>query len=304
MINLQGRTAIVTGGGRGIGASVARLLGRCGANVMIADLGAELNGTGQDAGPAASVAQRIRDERGAAAHNVCDVGNLTSVQGLFAETLEAFGTVDVVVNVAGNLRDRTLWNMTEDEWDSVIRVHLKGTFNTVSTAARHWKAIGNPDGNYRLINFISAAGIYGSFGQPNYAAAKMGIVGLTYSAAQSLARYGVTANMVAPVATTRMVTSIPGSRNILSDNEAMNPDSVAPIVAYLASERSAWSTGRIYDAGRRVFKVYGHLDTIAHIASEEAWDLDEFVTAVETTLLPAVANDPSPRERLRAELAN
>ena len=304
MIHLTGRTAIVTGAGRGIGASVARLLAQCGANVMVADLGAELDGAGQDSGPAEAVVDEIRAAGGTATYNVCDVGSLSSVQDMFAKTLEAYDGVHIVVNVAGNLRDRTIWNMTEDEWDSVIGVHLKGTFNTVSTAARHWKQVDNVDGHFRVINFISAAGLYGSFGQPNYSAAKMGIVGLTYAVAQSLARYGATANMVAPLATTRMVTSIPSTRSIFGDNDEMSPDNVAPIVAYLASERSSWSTGRIYDAGRRSFKVYGHIDTIAQVTSDKAWDLDDLVTQVETTLRPAVAGDPSPVERIRAELAN
>lgn len=243
MIDLTSRTAIVAGGGRGIGASVARLVARAGANVVVADLGAELNGTGYDAAPAAAVSDEIRAAGGTATYSVCDVGSLTSVQDLFAETLEAFGEVHIVVNVAGNLRNRTIWNMTAEEWGSVMRVHLNGTFNTVSTAARHWKQVDDADSHFRIINFIPAAGLYGSFGQPDYSAAKMGVVGLTYSVAQSWARYGATANMVAPLATTRMVASIPRIRTMFGDSDRMSPDHVAPIVAYLASKRSAWSNG-------------------------------------------------------------
>ncbi|MFT4288746.1 SDR family NAD(P)-dependent oxidoreductase [Nocardioides sp.] len=294
MIDLSGRTAIVTGGGRGIGAAVARLLARCGGNVMVADLGAALDGSGSDAAPAEQTVEAIRRDGGRASYSVCDVGDLASVQDMFAATLAEFGGVDVVVNVAGNLRDRTIWNMTEEEWDSVIRVHLKGTFNTCSTAARHWHDLNDPAGGFRLVNFVSAAGLYGAFAQPNYSAAKMGIVGLTYSLAASLPRYGATANCVAPLAATRMAASVPDEKNPLRDRADMDVDYVAPIVAYLASERSGWSNGRIYDAGLSRFKVLGWIDSIGQIDTDGPWDLDTLPDRIEAVLCPAHEANPQP----------
>ena len=294
MIDLTGRTAIVTGGGRGIGASVASLLGACGANVVVADIGAAIDGTGATAEPAAAVAEQIRADGGRATADMCDVGDSASVTALFERTLREFDRIHVVVNVAGNLRDRMIWNMTEEDWDSVIRVHLKGHFNTVAAAARHWRQVNEPDGNFRLINFTSGAGIWGSPGQPNYGAAKMGIIGLTNSVAQSLPRYGVTANVIAPIAATRMVASIPDEKSPFSDTSRMSPDNVAPIVAYLASVDSAWSNGRIYEASGYTVKVYSYIDALADITSDGPWQLGDLKSKVESTLRPAVEGDPNP----------
>jgi NAD(P)-dependent dehydrogenase (short-subunit alcohol dehydrogenase family) len=293
MSDLSGRTAIVTGGGRGIGASVARLLGSRGANVIVADLGAALDGSGVDAGPAAAVAADIREAGGKADHQVCDVGDLQSVQELFGNAVESFGEVHIVVNVAGNLRDRMIWNMTEDDWDSVIRVHLKGTFNTVSTAAKRWRAVDDPDGNFRIINFISGAGLWGVASQANYCAAKMGIVGLTFSVAHGLGRYGVTANAVAPIAETRMVDSMPEEHRPFAGPE-YSPDNVAPIVAYLAGEQSAWVTGRVFESCGYRLGTYNYMDTLAEISSDGPWDPKDLDSKIAAVLRPAIEADVNP----------
>ena len=212
MGRLDGRVAIVTGAGRGIGRSVALLLAGHGASVVVNDLGAALDGSGADASPAGQVVTEIGAAGGQAIANTADVSDHGAAEDLVRAAVEAFGRLDVLVNVAGILRDRMVFSMTEPEWDDVIRVHLKGTFNTTKFAAAHWRSVRDETASHRLINFTSVSGLHGAPGQPNYAAAKMGIVGFTYSCAHALTRYGVTANVVSPGAATRMTESVPAER--------------------------------------------------------------------------------------------
>src|ERR1700752_4821907 len=238
MGSLDGRVAIVTGAGRGIGRSTAVLLAREGASVVVNDLGGAVDGSGTDAGPAHDVVSVITSTGGKAIANGADVSDHAAAEDLIKTAIAEFGRLDVLVNVAGILRDRMIFNMSEHEWDDVIRVHLKGTFNTTKFAAAHWRALRDESAQNRIINFTSVSGLHGAPGQPNYAAAKMGIVGLTYSTANSLAKYGVTVNAVSPGAATRMTDSVPTDRRrarAVSADER-SPDNVAPIVAYLASE--------------------------------------------------------------------
>src|SRR5271170_3523065 len=247
MARLSGRVAIVTGAGRGIGRSVARLLASQGASVVVNDLGAAVDGSGQDSGPAHDVVAEIGEAGGKAIASGADIADFTAAEDLVKTAIEEFGRLDILVNVAGILRDRMVFNMTEQEWDDVIRVHLKGTFNTTKFAAAHWRAQRDESAQNRIINFTSVSGLHGAPGQPNYAAAKMGIVGFTYSCANALGRYGVTANVVSPGAATRMTDSVPAGRRrraTASDAER-SPDNIAPVVAYLASEESGWINGRI-----------------------------------------------------------
>ncbi|HTU76073.1 MAG TPA: SDR family NAD(P)-dependent oxidoreductase, partial [Trebonia sp.] len=196
MGRLDGRVAIVTGAGRGIGRSVALLLASEGASVVVADLGVAVDGSGQDAGPAHETVAAIAEAGGKAVANSSDISDHAAAENLIGTAIEEFGRLDVLVNVAGILRDRMIFNMTEQEWDDVIRVHLKGTFNTTKFAAAHWRSLRDETAQNRIINFTSVSGLHGAPGQPNYAAAKMGIVGLTYSSANSLAKYGVTVNAI------------------------------------------------------------------------------------------------------------
>jgi len=212
MTTLDGRVVVITGAGRGIGASIARLVASLGARVVVNDLGVELDGSGGDAGPAEQMAKQIKAEGGEAIANGADITDPDAAEGLIRTAIDTYGSLDVLVNVAGILRDRMIFNMSEQEWDDVIRVHLKGHFNTIKPAAAWWRDQRNPDGHYRLINFTSVSGLFGAPGQPNYAAAKMGIVGLTYSCANSLGKYGVTANAISPGAATRMTQSVPDDR--------------------------------------------------------------------------------------------
>src|SRR5580698_9014905 len=239
--SLDERVAIVTGSGRGIGRSVALLLARQGAAVVVNDLGASLDGSGNDTGPAGDVVKEITAAGGRATANGADISDHDAAEDLVQTAISTYGRLDILVNVAGILRDRMIFNMTADEWDAVIRVHLRGTFNTSKFAAAHWRGIRDEAANNRIINFTSVSGLHGAPGQPNYAAAKMGIVGLTYSLANSLGRYGATANAISPGAATRMTDSVPDERRRMPTSNASDersPDNVAPVVAYLASERS------------------------------------------------------------------
>src|SRR5271168_3628497 len=247
MGKLDGKVAAVTGGGRGIGRGVAKLLAAQGAAVVVNDLGVTGAGQKETQSPADDVVMEIKAAGGKAASNHMDIATVEGGEGLVDQAIKEFGQLDILVNVAGILRDRMIFNMSEQEWDDVIRVHLKGTFNTSKFAAIHWRSVRDASAQNRIINFTSVSGLHGAPGQPNYAAAKMGIVGLTYSSAHSLAKYGVTVNAISPAAATRMIDSIPADHRRVraGDVDERSPDNVAPIVAYLASERSGWITGRV-----------------------------------------------------------
>ena len=289
MGSLDGRVVIVTGAGRGIGRSVALLLAREGASVVVNDLGGALDGSGADAAPARQVADEIAATGGAAVANGADVSDHAAAEDLIKTAIAAFGRLDVLVNTAGILRDRMVFNMTEQEWDDVIRVHLKGTFNTTKFAAAYWREQRDESAQNRIINFTSVSGLHGSPGQPNYAAAKMGIVGLTYSTANSLARYGVTVNAVSPGAATRMTESVPDERRrvrTVTDDDERSPDNVAPLVAYLASERSGWITGRIVHAAGYEIALYNNPQPVVRVIGTGPWSLDALAAQVERSFGP------------------
>jgi NAD(P)-dependent dehydrogenase (short-subunit alcohol dehydrogenase family) len=288
MTRLDGRVAIVTGAGRGIGRSVARLLASQGAAVVVADLGVAMDGSGRDAGPAAEVVEEITADGGKAIASGADISDFAAAEALIGTAIEQFGRLDVLVNVAGILRDRMVFNMTEQEWDDVIRVHLKGTFNTTRFASAYWRSLRDETAQNRIINFTSVSGLHGAPGQPNYAAAKMGIVGLTYSSANSLGRYGVTVNAISPGAATRMTDSVPvdRQRSRTASNDERSPDNVAPIVAYLASERSGWITGRVIHSMGYEVSLYSNPEPVVRIIGTEPWDTDDLAAQVERSFGP------------------
>ncbi len=290
MGRLDGRVAIITGAGRGIGASLARIMAAEGCAVVVNDLGVDVDGSGEDSSPAAAVVEEIVSAGGVAVANFADVSDFQAAEGIVQSSLEEFGQLDVLVNVAGILRDRMVFNMSEDEWDAVIRVHLKGTFNTCKHASVYWRK--ERRGKYRIINFTSGSGLHGAPGQPNYAAAKLGIVGFTYSLANSLGPYGVTANAIAPGAATRMTSTIPGARarglGLESDDPRRSPDNVAPPVVYLASEESDWLNGRVIGASGYRISLYNNPEVIREIASPEPWDLDQMFDLMERSFRPAI----------------
>jgi NAD(P)-dependent dehydrogenase (short-subunit alcohol dehydrogenase family) len=287
---LDGRVAVITGGGRGIGASIARLLASRGARVVVNDLGAALDGSGSDAGPAKQIADEITAAGGEAIANGADITDPDAAEGLIRSAIDTFGSLDILVNVAGILRDRMIFNMAEQEWDDVIRVHLKGHFNTTKPAAGYWREQRNPDGHYRLINFTSVSGLFGAPGQPNYAAAKMGIVGFTYSCANALGKYGVTANAISPGAATRMTQSVPDERRRgpARSDEERSPDNVAPIVAYLASVDSDWLTGRVIGASGYDVMLFNNPEPVRQLTGQARWDVDELAAQVERVFKPVV----------------
>jgi len=288
---LDGRVAVVTGAGRGIGAGIARLLAAEGAAVVVNDLGAEVDGSGADTGPAATVAQEITDAGGTAVSDGGDVADPEVGERLVRTAVDKFGALDVLVNAAGILRDRMIFNLAEKEWDDVIRVHLKGHFSTTKPASAYWREQRNAEGHYRLINFTSVSGLYGAPGQPNYAAAKMGIVGLTYSCANALAKYGVTANAISPGAATRMIASIPTERQrgTLPSDDERSPDNIAPIVAYLASTASDWLTGQVIGARGYEVHLMNKPEPIRHVVSNGPWEPDRLADLVERVFKPAVS---------------
>jgi NAD(P)-dependent dehydrogenase (short-subunit alcohol dehydrogenase family) len=288
---LEGRVAIVTGAGRGIGASVAKLFASEGAKVVVADLGVDVDGTGQDTSLATQTVADIKKNGGEAVVNSSDVADWNDAEGLVQQAIDTYGKLDVLVNVAGILRDRMVFNMTEEEWDAVVRVHMKGTFNTVRFASAYWRGQRNPEAHNRIINFTSGSGLHGAPGQPNYAAAKLGIVGFTYSCANALGRYGVTANAIGPAAATRMTSSIPDERRssaLDEENTEMSPDNVAPALAYLASERSDWCTGQVIQARGYTIGLYNTPAIIREIASPGPWDLDTAFSMIERNFEPVV----------------
>jgi len=289
MTRLDGRVAIVTGAGRGIGRSVALLLARQGAAVVVNDLGAALDGSGADTSPAQRVVQEITEAGGKAAASGADISGHAAAEGLIREAIENFGRLDVVINVAGILRDRMVFNMAEQEWDDVIRVHLKGTFNTTKFAAAHWRSLREENAQNRIINFTSVSGLHGAPGQPNYAAAKMGIVGLTYSSANALAKYGVTVNAISPGAATRMTASVPEERRRAgapAETDERSPDNVAPVVAYLASEQSGWITGRIIHSSGYEVSLYSNPQPVSRIIGTGPWDADALAAQLERSFGP------------------
>jgi NAD(P)-dependent dehydrogenase (short-subunit alcohol dehydrogenase family) len=294
MGRLDGRVAIVTGAGRGIGRSVALLLARQGASVVVNDLGSALDGSGSDATPAQQVVAEIGEAGGKAVASVADVSDHGAAEALIAAATEQFGRLDVLVNVAGILRDRMVFTMSEQEWDDVIRVHLKGTFNTTKFAAAHWRSLRDESAQNRIINFTSVSGLHGAPGQPNYAAAKMGIVGLTYSCANALVRYGVTTNAVSPGAATRMTESVPAERRragTASDAER-SPDNVAPVVGYLASEQSGWINGQVVSARGFEIALYNVPEPILRIVGTRPWDVDAVAEQVERAFGPELGRQP------------
>jgi NAD(P)-dependent dehydrogenase (short-subunit alcohol dehydrogenase family) len=253
----DGRVAIVTGAGRGIGREHSLLLAAQGAKVVVNDLGGTRDGTGTDVGPAQQVVDEIVAAGGEAVANTDDISDFAGAERLIKTAVESFGRLDVLINNAGILRDRMLVNMTEAEWDAVIKVHLKGTFAPSHWAANHWRerSKAGDDVDARIINTTSPSGIYGNVGQTNYGAAKAGIASFTIIASKELERYGVTVNAIAPAAITRMTEDLGMGQVEGEAREELSPRHIAPIVCWLASPQSASVTGRVFDVTGRMLSV-------------------------------------------------
>jgi len=287
--HLQGKVALVTGGAGGMGSWVSRVFAQQGARVVIADTGADVEGRmGVDSTRVTQLADEIRADGGTATTFIGDIAELDVAEAAVRTALDTFGGLDIVVCAHGILRERMVFNMTEDDWDAVVRAHLKGCFATTKFASIHWRS--QRTGG-RLIYFTSLAGIRGGAGQPNYSAAQAGKVGLMLAVAKELERYGVTANCISPQASTRMTDR---GRNLEEAGRAAStsaagtkddPRNVTPAIVYLASDQGAAITGRVVGAtGHRITMWREPVWTKSLYFEEPLWDIDRLFELMPETL--------------------
>lgn len=276
---LEGKVAVVTGSGRGIGRELALCLAREGAHVVVNDVGVSLDGRGTQDDPAMQVCKEIEAFGGRAVPNYDSVSDFAGAERIIGTAVDAFGTIDILVNNAGIVRDRTLVKMSEDDFDAVIAVHLKGSFNT----ARHAAPIMKDKGYGRIINITSSAGLRGNFGQTNYGAAKAGLMGMTFVWALELGKYGVTVNALAPAGATRMTASL-FERSGTEPPPEQDPALNAPVVAYLASERAAHVNGQIFGRTDYAYTLFQHPKQIAWMWRDGGWQPDQVADHFDETL--------------------
>jgi NAD(P)-dependent dehydrogenase (short-subunit alcohol dehydrogenase family) len=302
---LHGRVAVVTGAGRGIGRGVALELAAQGAAVVVNDLGVSLDGMDPKSELATSVVAEITGSGGRAVASAESVSDFAAAGRIVEQAIDTFGRIDIVVTCAGILRDRMIFNMAEEEFDAVLAVHLKGTFNCVRHAAPAFR----DQRSGRIIAFASGAGLFGNPGQANYGSAKSAIGGLTKAVARDLGRYGVTANAICPVAATRMTMtpSVMKAREIrkqqgilreesaLRQLENLDPDDVAPMVAYLASDEAAGVNGQFFLCAGTSYSLLSQPRPIKTIFKTGRWSVDELIDIVPQTLADGLANPAPPR---------
>ena len=288
----EGRIAIVTGAGRGIGRAHALALAQAGARVVVNDLGVALDGRGGAEGPAAEVVAEIRAAGGEAVADTHDVADEEGARALIRTALDTYGDLHALVNNAGFVRDRMFVSATFEEWDAVMRVHLRGHFAPSRCAVDHWRAqqkAGKPV-DARIVNTTSGAGLLGSIGQAAYSTAKAGLVGLTLVQAAELGRYGITANAIAPAARTRMTEAVFAQAMAKPESgfDPMDPANIAPLVVYLASAASSGVTGRVFElSGGRLSLAQGWRE--GPVADKgETWSADELVQVVPDLVMRGV----------------
>ncbi len=285
------KVALVTGAGRGIGREEAMLLAREGARVVVNDVGGSADGSGADAGPAQQVVDEIVAAGGEAAANVDDISTWTGAEALVGQAFDHFGGLDVVVNNAGILRDRISFNMTEEEWDSVIAVHLKGHFAVARHAAARWRAqvkeSGEPAGA-AIVNTASESGLYGNAGQANYAAAKAGIASLTIVMARELERIGVRVNAIAPVARTRLTEAVAGDHMKPDESgfDRFDPANVAAVACWLASDDADGITGQVIKVQGGQLQLLEGWRPLTEVTDDKPWTLDS-VAELRSSILGA-----------------
>ena len=268
---LNGNVIIVTGAGRGIGRDIALLAGREGGKVVVNDLGGSADGEGNDAGPAQGVVEEIRAAGGTAVANGDSVAEAAGAERIIRTAIDAFGRVDAVVNNAGILRDRIFHRMSHVDWDMVIKVHLLGSFNVSRAAAAHFR----DQGSGAFVHFTSTSGLIGNFGQANYAAAKMGIVGLSKSIALDMARYGVRSNCIAPFAWSRLIgtipTETPEEKERVERVKTMTAAKIAPLVVFLASDLGKDVTGQIFAVRKNEILLMSQPRPIRSVQRSDGW---------------------------------
>ena len=281
---LKDKVAVVTGAARGIGREISLLMAKHGAKVVVNDYGGGSDGTGDARGPADDVVNEIKGQGGEAAANYDSVASMAGGQRIIQTALDHFGHVDIVVNNAGILRDRMIFNMTEEEWDAVINTHLKGSFAVTRAAAplmreQKWG---------RVINMTSTSGLIGNVGQANYAAAKLGIFGLTKATALDMARYNVTANCISPFAWTRMIGTIPTETAAQTARvekiKKLSPAHIAPIAVFLASDAARDVSGQIFGVRGKEVMLFSHERPIMRVHNSEGWTPESFTEMFPGTL--------------------
>ena len=286
---LQDKIAIVTGSGRGIGRGIAILMAQEGAKVVVVDPGVNVDGSGTDHSIAQQVVSEIEQAGGTAVACTESVVSMEGGEKIIQTAIDNYGKLDIVVTVAGILRDRMIFNMTEQEWDDVIAVHLKGTFSVV----KHACILFRQQRSGRIITFSSTSGLYGNSGQANYGAAKDGIAGLTRVVARDMGRYGVTANAISPTAATRMTGSIPedtanlrAARGITRASPTMRgeADDVAPMVTWLASDAAAHVNGHVFHVTEGLVTLLNEPEPVKTINKEGKWTVEELARVVPITL--------------------
>ena len=281
MPSLDGKVAIVTGAGRGIGREHALALAEAGAKVVVNDLGGSLAGEGTDATPAQSVVNEIVAAGGEAVASYDDVSDFAAAEHMIRRAIDRYDRLDILVNNAGILRDRMLVNMIEDEWDAVIAVHLKGHFGPTRHAAAYWReqSKGGAEVRGRVINTSSPSGVFGNVGQANYGAAKAAIAGLTLIAAQELHRYGVTVNCIAPNARTRMTEETFGDLPPPEEGfDPLDPANMAPVVVALAADEAQDITGQCFFVWGGSVNVLRPWDAGELFTADGRWDADELLS--------------------------
>jgi len=297
MARLEGKVAVVTGSGRGIGKEIAMLMASEGAKVVVNDLGGNTDGTGTTM-VADDVAQEIRDAGGEAVANTDSVAEVSGGEALLKTALDAFGQMDILVNNAGILRDRTIFKMEESDWDAVIAVHLKGHYCCSRPFARYIRE--NNHTGARIINFSSVSGLYGNFGQANYGAAKAGIAGFSRVLALELAKYACTVNTISPGALTRMTIPLREGRGETvgeDELEQSGPQHIAPMVAWLATEEASGITSEIFHTGYGGVAIMQQPAVIKQFKKREgAWLLDELDKVVPQLMEAKKANEAAAKE--------
>lgn len=287
---LDGKVIAITGAGRGIGREIALLCARQGASVVVNDLGASADGEGTDAGPAEEVVSIIRGEGGKAIVNGANVADPAGAVSIIEDAVKAFGAIHGLVNNAGILRDRIFHRMSELDWKQVLDVHLNGSFNTSKAAAPYFK----DQGFGRFVHFTSTSGLIGNFGQANYAAAKMGIWGLSNSLALDMERFGVTSNCIAPFAWSRLIATIPAAtpeeHERVERMKAMTPDKIAPMVAALLCDAAAGVTGQTFGVRKNEIFVFSKPRPVKTMHRSEGWSpetiLSDLLPAMQTAMTP------------------
>ena len=284
---VKGKTAIVTGAGRGIGRGIAMLLGREGARVVVCDVGASLQGEGNDAGPAQQTVEAIRKAGGEAVASTLSITEPKNAEAIVKQALDAFGRVDILVNNAGILRDVIFHKMSWSDWSDVISVHLNGSFNMSRAVAPLFRE----QGSGAFVHMTSTSGLVGNFGQANYMAAKLGIMGLSRGIALDMARFNVRSNCIAPFAFTRMIESIPAQseqdKNRIEAFQRMTPEKIAPLAVYLSSDAASDITGQIFSVRNNEIYLFNQPRPIKTIYRADGWTPEQLVTELKSALAPS-----------------